>query len=115
MAKKHTWRFFRAGGFDQVRLDSGEDLMALDQLDQKLTLEHTADTARIFAQTHFNGDGIIPVDSDEEDATKGAINDIVACFGSELDRSGKPGITQDKVDRFYQEAQAFSDWWKKAE
>src|SRR5436190_22573846 len=32
----HTWRFFRAGGFDQVRLQSGADLAALDQLDQKL-------------------------------------------------------------------------------
>src|ERR1043166_9288385 len=30
------WTFFRAGGFDQVRLDTGADLMALDQLDQKL-------------------------------------------------------------------------------
>ena len=33
---KYTWRFFRAGGFDQVRLDKGADLAALDQLDQKL-------------------------------------------------------------------------------
>src|SRR6476620_7722657 len=32
----HTWKFFRAGGFDQVRLDSGADLAALDELDQKL-------------------------------------------------------------------------------
>src|SRR5437588_11027538 len=36
MKAKHTWTFFRAGGFDQVRLQSGADLMALDQLDQKL-------------------------------------------------------------------------------
>jgi hypothetical protein len=33
---KHTWKFFRAGGFDQVRLETGADLAALDQLDQKL-------------------------------------------------------------------------------
>lgn len=32
----HTWKFFRAGGFDQVSLTTGADLMALDQLDQKL-------------------------------------------------------------------------------
>jgi len=32
----HPWKFFRAGGFDQVRLDTGADLLALDQLDQKL-------------------------------------------------------------------------------
>ncbi|MFH1810038.1 MAG: hypothetical protein ABIJ09_14930 [Pseudomonadota bacterium] len=32
----HRWKFFRAGGFDQVRLDTGADLLALDQLDPKL-------------------------------------------------------------------------------
>lgn len=30
------WRFFRAGGFDQVRLDEAGDLLAIDALDQKL-------------------------------------------------------------------------------
>ncbi|MCE5265273.1 MAG: hypothetical protein LLG97_17300 [Deltaproteobacteria bacterium] len=33
---KHRWRFFRSGGFDQVRLETGDDLISLDQLDQKL-------------------------------------------------------------------------------
>src|SRR2546426_2707562 len=32
----HRWRFFRAGGFDQVRLDTAADLLNLDKLDQKL-------------------------------------------------------------------------------
>src|SRR5438874_2512069 len=36
MSTNHTWKFFRAGGFDQVRLDTGADLMALEELDQKL-------------------------------------------------------------------------------
>jgi hypothetical protein len=35
-APSHRWGFFRAGGFNQVRLESGADLMSLDQLDQKL-------------------------------------------------------------------------------
>ncbi len=35
-ASQHTWRFFRAGGFDQVRLDTGADLANLEYLDQKL-------------------------------------------------------------------------------
>jgi len=30
------WRFFRAGGFDQVRLDRAEELLAIESLDQKL-------------------------------------------------------------------------------
>jgi hypothetical protein len=36
MAAKHKWTFFRAGGFDQVKLESGADLMNLDSLDQTL-------------------------------------------------------------------------------
>lgn len=32
----HKWKFFRSGGFDQVRLETADDLMNLDQLDQKL-------------------------------------------------------------------------------
>ena len=32
----HRWRFFRAGGFDQVKLETGADLMNLEHLDQTL-------------------------------------------------------------------------------
>ena len=203
----HVWKFFRAGGFDQVRLETGADLMALDQLDQKLwvalacptrgiefstrtldlidtdqdgrirapdiiaatrwagsclknpdellasspslslsaindatpegkqllssakqilanlgrkdaqaiTIEDTTDTTRIFAQTVFNGDGIVPADSADDDTVKMLINDIIACLGADTDRSGKPGVSQARVEQFFIEARAFSEWWKKAE
>lgn len=203
----HPWKFFRAGGFDQVRLDSSADLTALDQLDQKLwvalscptqglvfdsktldlidtdkdgrirapdilaavrwacsmlrdpgdllkssdslpiraisdatpearqvresarqilvnlgkgdaesiSLDDTADTERIFVQTVFNGDGIIPAESATDEATQTAIVDVMACLGAETDRSGKPGVSQAKVDQFFAEAQAYSDWWAHAE
>ena len=32
----HQWKFFRAGGFDQVRIDTAADLTNLKDLDQKL-------------------------------------------------------------------------------
>ena len=32
----HHWRFHRLGGFDQVRIESGEDIRHLPELDQKL-------------------------------------------------------------------------------
>jgi len=34
--ERHSWRFFRSGGVDQVSLDSGADLGALRDLDPKL-------------------------------------------------------------------------------
>ncbi len=80
-----------------------------------ISLEDTTDTVKIFAATQFNGDGIVPADSAGDDATKAVINDIIACLGSEPDRSGKPGISQARADQFFAEAVAFSDWWKKAE
>jgi len=203
----HPWKFFRVGGFDQVKLDTGADLAALEQLDQKLwvalscptrgvefdakTLElidtdkdgrvrvpeilaavkwaaasvknvdeltagweslpleaindtteegkqllasarhilanlgkpnapsisiaDTTDTTRIFAQTKFNGDGIVPPDSADDDWTKAVINDIIPCAGSEIDRIGVPGVSQAKLDQFFTDLQAYSDWWKQAE
>lgn len=32
----HKWRFFRGGGFDQVKLETGADLIHIEELDQKL-------------------------------------------------------------------------------
>ena len=43
----HLWQFFRAGGFDQVKLQTGADLMNLDQLDQKLWVALACPTAGI--------------------------------------------------------------------
>jgi hypothetical protein len=203
----HKWSFFSAGGFDQVKLDRGSDLAALDQLDQKLwvalacptrglvfdsrtlelidadkdgriraqeliaavkwtcdllknpdeltkgspslplslindatpegarllasarqiltnlkkldagviSIEDTTDTARIFSQTQYNGDGIVPPDAASDDASRVVINEIIACLGGEPDRSGKPGISQARMDDFFAQAQAFSDWWTQAE
>src|SRR5215471_11087697 len=36
MSEKHRWTFFRAGGFDQVKLATGADLVSIGSLDKKL-------------------------------------------------------------------------------
>ncbi|HRR40059.1 MAG TPA: hypothetical protein P5244_02385 [Syntrophales bacterium] len=204
---KHRWTFFRAGGFDQVRLDDGADLMSLDRLDQKLwvalscptggveldgkTLElidsdgdgrirvpeiieavkwtvsllknpdelikrspnlplssindesvegsqilssaryilaslgkedateiavdDMADVQEIMTRARFNGDGIIPADAADDAALQGIISDIIDCVGPEDDRSGKPGISKSKLDQFFTDALAYSEWWREAE
>src|SRR5260221_10638016 len=35
-SKKHSWKFFRNGGVDQVIFETGEDIAGLADLDQKL-------------------------------------------------------------------------------
>src|SRR5208283_5012904 len=58
---------------------------------------------------------IVPAESAADKAVQAVIKDIIACLGAETDRSGKPGVSQPKVDQFFAEAQAYADWWKKAE
>ncbi len=203
----HPWQFFRAGGLDQVKLETGADLAHLASLDPKLwialacptkglefdqrTLDlvdtdkdgrirvpeilaaiawalarlksgdslargdspvelanlatdkpegqailaaakqiltalgkpdassiavtEIADTAKIFAQTRFNGDGIVPAEAASDPATKQAILDIIATVGSKPDRSGLPGVDSALVDKFFGEIQAVADWTAKAD
>lgn len=201
----HRWRFFRAGGSDQVSLETGADLLNLDQLDQKLwvalacpvkglefdertlalmdadgdgrirvpeiiaaskwavahlrnadallkggdlVLENindatpegrqvlssareilaglgradapsigvgdTMESARVFAEKRFNGDGVIPVDEVEDAPHRAVAEAIVAAVGAVQDPSGRPGITQVKVDAFFSECEAYRTWWDRA-
>ena len=203
----YQWRFFRSGGFDQVRIETADDLRHLGELDQKLwsvlacptsglefdtrTLqvldsdgdgrirvpeivaatqwvcavlkdpdvlfrgvdslplaaidaEHPegakllatakkvldyigkpeadavgvadlADTTLLFAPEHFNGDGIVPAELTTDADLAKAIGLIIDGFGAADDRSGKPGVDQDRVTAFFASAQAVSDWYAQAE
>ena len=205
--KGYQWRFFRSGGFDQVRIETADDLRHLGELDQKLwsvlacptsglefdtrTLqvldsdgdgrirvpeivaatrwvctvlkdpdvlfrgvdglplaaidaEHPegakllatakkvldyigkpdadsvsvadlADTTLLFAPAHFNGDGIVPAELTTDADLARAIGLIIDGFGAADDRSGKPGVDQDRVSAFFDAAQAVSDWHAQAD
>lgn len=64
-SQKYRWKFFRAGGFDQVQLDSPEDLAELRNLDQKLWASLACPTRsleldqRMLAYIDGNNDGRI--------------------------------------------------------
>jgi hypothetical protein len=75
MAKKsakagngHVWRFFRAGGFDQVRLDSSEDLLALEKLDQKLWVALACPVHNV----HFDARTLSLIDADGDGRIRAA-------------------------------------------
>ncbi|MHB8876953.1 MAG: hypothetical protein ACYC8T_24925 [Myxococcaceae bacterium] len=202
MPTPHRWKFFRAGGVDQVMLRDGADVVHLDELDQKLwvalamptrgveldartldlldldgdgrirvpeilaavkwvketlvepgdllkrsdvvplsairegpvragarriltnlgkadavsiSLAEVADTAKIFAATRFNGDGVVPVESAEDPEVRRALEDIIAVNGPVPDRSTRPGVDGAGVDLFFKEARALADWQAKGE
>lgn len=65
MNANHRWKFFRAGGFDQPRIDTPEDLLAIGALDQKLWVALSCPVAgsefdrRTLALIDSDGDGHI--------------------------------------------------------
>lgn len=203
----HVWRFFRAGGLDQVRLETADDLRHIGELDQKLwvalscpvrnlefdnrtlelidtdkdgrvrvpevvaavrwavallkdptdlirgvdglplaaindasaegkavlasarqilrnlgkedalavTVADTSDTVKIFAETRFNGDGVIPPAIAGDAAVATVIEEAIALMGPDSDRSGKPGLSKAKADAFFAELEAFAAWWQAGE
>lgn len=205
--KAPIWRFFRAGGFDQPRVETLDEFAALETLDQKLwaalacptsglefdertlslldvdkdervrapefiaaakwvagllrsqgalragadalalseindstpegaallasarqvlvnlgkadatsiTVADVADPVKIFANTRFNGDGVVPPESASDESTKELLATMVDCLGGEPDRGGGPGINRALADRFFTEARAFVDWSARGE
>lgn len=68
------------------------------------------DPTRVFADTPFNGDGVITELSTTDTVLQAVIADIVDCFGAEADRSGKPGVNQAKIEAFFSEVTAAEEW-----
>lgn len=91
-------------------------LQSIDKSGERvITIEDTADLNKIFANTKFNGDGIIPPSSADTPESQKIIEEIIQCVGAEQDRSGLPGISEQKIELFFTEARAYSDWWQAAE
>ena len=65
---EHAWRFFRAGGFDQVRLDYGRDLLALEHLDQKLWVALACPIDNV----HFDARTLQLIDTDADRRVRAA-------------------------------------------
>ena len=80
-----------------------------------VSAEDVAGAAEILAGSRFNGDGIVPADSAEDEPTRRAIEDIIAALGSKPDRSGKPGVDQPTIDKFFEEIAATAAWLDRAD
>ena len=73
-----------------------------------ISLEDTADNAKIFAGTPFNGDGIITAFSSEKLAE--LIGKIASVTGGATDRSGETGVTAEQIEAFYAACADYAAW-----
>lgn len=76
----------------------------------EITLDQATNTAKLFAASVFNGDGVIIPASSKDPAIQATIVDIVATQGAVADRSGTPGADQPRIAAFYVDLAAFADW-----
>lgn len=113
---------FSLSNFNQ-QTEEGKQLYAsakqiLENLEiekESISLANTADSLAIFAKTRFNGDGVITVQSTDDDKLKKVIEGCMQCVGTKTDRSGAEGVTADNLTAFYTLCQEYLAWKKEGE
>ncbi|OQB31691.1 MAG: hypothetical protein BWY08_00229 [Bacteroidetes bacterium ADurb.Bin174] len=83
--------------------------------DTTISVQDTSNLSGIFAETQFNGDGIITEKSTADESLKKIITQIIATVGSSLDRSEEQGVSSDQVKEFYEQCEAYCNWYKLSE
>jgi len=74
-----------------------------------------SDPKKIFANTAFNGDGVITPASGSTEKEKALIAEITAKYGGVDDRNGQAGINQAKLDQFLADVAAHEAWRAKGQ
>ncbi len=78
-----------------------------------VSLADATSADKMFTETVFNGDGVIPADAASD--AKATIEAIIAAHGSTPDRSGKPGVDLPRIDAFFAAAKARLAWFEQAD
>lgn len=75
-----------------------------------ISVADTDDSSRLFPPEKPNGDGLVPASMTEDEALKQAIADIIATLGAETDRSKEAAVSEEKINEFFTQAEAFVAW-----
>jgi hypothetical protein len=81
-----------------------------------LRVEDVRDTAKVFEQTLFNGDGVVPPEAAGDDLeARQVLLDVLSCLGGLPDRGGGPGVDRARVAAFFDALAAYAAWWEKGQ
>lgn len=93
-----------------------EILLNLEHKDKdSISLAEASDSVAIFAKSKFNGDGVITVNSTDEQELKDIIQACINTVGKVTDRSGVDGINTELVEAFYKACSDYVAWRKSGE
>jgi hypothetical protein len=94
-----------------IRRSAKNMLAALGRSDADcVTLADVVRMEEVFANTRFNGDGVVTPESAEDESLSKAVADMIAAVGSVQDRSGRAGLDAAKLDAFFKEGAAYLAW-----
>ncbi len=78
---------------------------------KEIAFADVAEVAKVFAETRFNGDGVVtPATAGDDDGARQVIVDAIATVGAVADRSGKDGLDQAKLDAFFTQLDEVAAW-----
>lgn len=75
-----------------------------------LPVADAADTAKIFAASALNGDGVIPPEATAHAATQTLIKEIIATIGGTPDLAGSTGVTAAQIETFFADLAVYVEW-----
>lgn len=124
---------------DKDLILKGDDVLPLDQIDcsveagkklydsakqilvnlglekDEISLKDASDSIAIFANTKFNGDGVVTPATSDDEVIKKQISDCMATVGSSVDRSGELGVNAEQIEAFYAACADYAAWQNEAE
>ena len=98
------------GDGQRIYASARQILRNLGKETDSISVADTSDSIAIFAQTRFNGDGVITESSADTDEQKTLINAIIAATGGTPDRSGVQGINAGQIEAFYTALAEYKAW-----
>ncbi len=96
----------------QAIFDAAQGVLTeLDRPDAAtISVDDASKASETLAKAKFNGDGVVPAASASDEGTQALISEILDCLGGSPDRSGEQGVDQAKIDTFFEQATALSEW-----
>lgn len=94
----------------RIHASACQVLAYLNKEKEELSVSDMADTMAIFAQTRFNGDGVISGQTCEDETLAALVSACMQAEGSVSDRSGEPGINEEKLEAFFTHCREFAEW-----
>ncbi|MBO4282916.1 MAG: hypothetical protein J5873_06975 [Bacteroidales bacterium] len=85
-------------------------LSYLNQERDEISVADTADMLAIFAQTRFNGDGVITGQTCGDETLAALVAACMQVEGSVPDRSGEPGVQEEQLEAFFTHCREFVEW-----